>query len=68
MMARGSRKSSKRGDARERKRSETPSILTAAGLLAFYEEEQARVKITPGVVLGSAVIFIIASIAAIMLH
>lgn len=61
-------KRSKRGEAKERRRSETPSIFTAAGLLAFYEEEQAKVKITPGVVIGSAIAFIVASLVAVLIH
>ena len=57
----------KKTEAKERRRSETPSIFTAAGLLAFYEEEQAKVKITPSVVIGSAIVFIIVSLVAVLM-
>ncbi len=51
-----------KGKKHERREREAPSILTAAGLLAFYEEEEARFKITPGVVIAVAVLFIAAII------
>ena len=52
----------------KRERSEAPSIFTAAGLLAFYEEEQAKVKITPGVVMGAAIAFIVVSLVFNLIH
>ena len=48
-MTRPKRRQQKRSESgrEERRRSESPTVFTAAGLLAFYEEEDALVKIKP---------------------
>ncbi len=49
MARRPARKIGKKSSSgeRERRRSENPTVMTAAGLLAFYEEEEALFKIKP---------------------
>ncbi len=38
----------KSGESKERRgRTDRPTVMTAAGLLAFYEEEEAIIKIKP---------------------
>ena len=46
-MARARRRQQRKSERDERRRSESPTVFTAAGLLAFYEEEDALVRIKP---------------------
>ncbi len=41
------RRGSKTRSEKEKKRVDRPTVMTAAGLLAFYEEEEALIKIKP---------------------
>jgi preprotein translocase subunit Sec61beta len=56
-MSRRKRGSSQR-EGRDRRRAERPTVVSAAGLLAFYEEEEALVKIKPVHVLMATIGFI----------
>ncbi|AEM38028.1 Sec61beta family protein [Pyrolobus fumarii 1A] len=54
--------SNKRSEKREHARDTTPSIMSAAGLLSFYEEEDAKIKLSPVAVMIIAAGFIAAII------
>jgi len=54
--------------SRERSRREEPTVMTAAGLLAFYEEAEAIVNLKPYWVLGIAIGFSVLIVLLTLLH
>ena len=67
MPSRRAKRQRRSGRDEEGERAERPTVITAAGLLAFYEEEESLIKIRPIHVLVTTVSFIAIVVALTLL-